>query len=156
MQLTPRDKKMLIVLGAVAGVAILFLLYQFVLKGGGGETVATGPTFGPTVAPTAQPSQTPRETPPPALIVGGRDPFSVPPALCGTSGGVSPSPTTSASPGTTSGAALPGCATTAPTSTVSPSVTPSGSVSPSPTQSPSGGSPSNPNTNTGGRHPMGS
>ena len=154
MQLTPRDKKMLMVLGGVAGVAVLFLLYQFVLKGGGGETAAPGPTIGPTVVPTVTPSLTPRLTPPPALVVGARDPFSVPPALCTVGGGVSPSPSVSASPGagTGGGGLLPGCPTPTPSATVSPgtSVTPSPSVSPSHTQNPN----RNPN---GGRHqPQGS
>jgi hypothetical protein len=112
MQLTPRDKRMLQVLGAVAGLAIAYFLFTTVLGGGGGETAAppltgatgvvTGPS-GPTGVPTLSPSPTPRETLPPVVLAGARDPFSIPPALAPTSGSVAPTgPTGPGDPGATS------------------------------------------------------
>jgi hypothetical protein len=83
MQLTPRDKKLVMILG---GVAVAALLYLFVLKGGGGGEIAalTGPTGSvpsPVVTPTVSPTPTPRETLPPVVLAGARDPFSIPPGL---------------------------------------------------------------------------
>lgn len=106
MQLTPRDKRMLQILGAVAAVAIVFLFVTNVL-GGGGEDVAapTGPTggvTGPTAAPSVSPSPTPRETLPPVVLAGARDPFSIPPGLATTSGSVAPT-TGDTGTGTTTG-----------------------------------------------------
>lgn len=97
-QLTPRDRKLLMILG---GVAVVALLYLFVLKGGGGGgiTTFTGPTGSvpsPVVTPTASPTPTPRETLPPVVLAGARDPFSIPPGLeiagPSPSGSVSPPP----------------------------------------------------------------
>ncbi len=103
MPLTPRDKRALMILGGVAAVVAVFLLL-FVLKGGGGGGEVAVPTTGPTVAPspTVSPTPTPRETLPPVVLVGGRDPFSIPPELATTpSGGVSPTtPTSPTSPTT--------------------------------------------------------
>ena len=97
MNLTSRDKRMLQVLGVVAGLALIYLLFTTVLGGDdGGETAApTGPTAGapsPSVPPEGSPSPTPRETLPPVDLAGARDPFSIPPGLQTTppGGGVSP------------------------------------------------------------------
>jgi hypothetical protein len=113
MQMTPRDKKILQVMGIV--LPLLLLVYFLFLRPGGGEEVAlpefpTGATGGlPTDTPSATPSETPRETLPPVELAGARDPFSIPPGLeLDTGGSVSP---------TSSG-------------TVSPTVSPTGTGSP--------------------------
>jgi hypothetical protein len=119
------------ILGIVAGVALVGFLLFNLLGGGGGEEAApptetTGPTTGPTTAPspTVSPTPSPRETLPPETLAGDRDPFSIPPALSPSpSGSVSPSPSGTGSP--------------SPSGTGSPS--PSGTGSPSPTTSPSPG-----------------
>jgi hypothetical protein len=84
VQLTERDKRMLIVLGVVAGLGAIYLLLK-VLGGGGGGTVA-GPT-GPIVTgpPTATPTPS-KHHHGEVDISGNRDPFSIPPALVGISG----------------------------------------------------------------------
>src|SRR5262245_61031472 len=113
MSLTPRDKRIL----QAAGVAIpLFLiLYLFVLRPDDGEELALtdGPTGTPTgttglpgESPSATPSPTPRETLPPVSLAGSRDPFSIPPGLELTGGGVGP--TTTAAPGTGETTTVPG------------------------------------------------
>ena len=120
MALSDRDRRSLIILGIVAGVAIIaFVLFNLLAGGGGGESAAppTG-TTGPTApySPSVSPTPTPRETLPP--VYGERDPFSVPPDLQATPSG-SVSPTSSVSP------------------SQSPSASPSQSPSASPSQSPS-------------------
>jgi hypothetical protein len=109
MQLTPRDKRMLQVLGVIAGLALLYFVFTTVLGGdGGGGEVAAPPVDGgvsPTASPTISPSPTPRETLPPVDLVGARDPFSIPPALqvtVTTSGSVGPTGTTTTTPTSTS------------------------------------------------------
>jgi hypothetical protein len=98
MALSPRDKRAVTILGAVAGVAIVGFLLMNVLGGGGGEPVTPpvvasgGPVTSP--SPSASPS-TPRETLPPVALAGARDPFSPPPVFVSPSGGVSPSGTSS-------------------------------------------------------------
>ena len=88
MQLSDRDRRMLIVLAVVAGLAGVYLVMK-VLGGGGGGTSAlpTGPTASPppTVSPPVSPTGGPQ---PPVDLSGSRDPFSVPPGLA-----VGPSPT---------------------------------------------------------------
>lgn len=103
MALSPGDKRALIILGAVVGVA--GLAWLFFLRGGGAEesapvaapdrggteTVTTGP-----LSPTA--TVTPTLPPPPSLdipVIPNRDPFS--PVVVSPSPGAetSPSPTTS-------------------------------------------------------------
>src|SRR5262245_11931950 len=124
MDLTPRDKRIL----QIAGVAIplLLIVYFFVLRPDDGETLAlpsgptgttTGTTGAPTVSPSVTPSPTPRETLPPVSLAGSRDPFSIPPGLELTGGGVGPT----TSPGAT-GTVPP--ATTTSTSTFTPPPTP--------------------------------
>ena len=116
MQITPRDKKILQIVGVA--LPLLLLVYLFVLKPDGGEDLAspsgptgiTGSTGVPTESPSVTPSPTPRETLPPVSLAGSRDPFSIPPGLELTSGG-SVSPTTATVPGTTA---------TIPTTTFSP------------------------------------
>ena len=128
MQINPRDKKIL----QIAGVALplLLLVYLFVLRPDGGEDLAlpsgptgiTGSTGAPTESPSVTPSPTPRETLPPVSLAGSRDPFSIPPGLELTGGGVSP--TTTAPPGTT---------TTIPTTTFAPPPTTTSTFTPPPT-----------------------
>jgi hypothetical protein len=116
MQITPRDKKILQIVGVA--LPVLLLVYLFVLKPDGGEDLAspsgptgiTGSTGVPTESPSVTPSPTPRETLPPVSLAGSRDPFSIPPGLELTTGG-SVSPTTATVPGTTA---------TIPTTTFSP------------------------------------
>src|SRR5688572_10746016 len=125
MQLTPRDKRMLQILGVVAGLTIAYLLFTTVLGGGGGEEVAapTGPTA-PLGTPSVTPSPTPRETLPPVVLAGTRDPFSIPPGLGVVPGGsVAPTGTTTTSPPT---------GTTAPPPTGTFSPPPTGTTSPPP------------------------
>jgi hypothetical protein len=125
MTLTPRDKRMLQVLGVVAGLAIIYFLYTTLLGGDGGEDLAapTGPTgtlTGPSSAPTVTESPTPRETLPPVDLAGARDPFSIPPALQTASGSVGPTGATGPT----------GTTTTPPVTTTTPPVT---TTSPPPT-----------------------
>ena len=68
MQITPRDKKILQVVGVA--LPLLLLVYLFVLKPDGGEDLAspsgptgiTGSTGVPTESPSVTPSPTPRDT----------------------------------------------------------------------------------------------
>jgi hypothetical protein len=119
MTLTPRDKRMLQVLGVVAGLAIIYFLYTTLLGGDGGEDLAappTGPTgtvTGPSSAPSVTESPTPRETLPPVDLAGARDPFSIPPALQTASGSVGPTGATGST----------GSTTTPPVTTTTPPVT---------------------------------
>ncbi len=86
MALTERDKRMLMILGVVAALAVVYL-FLFVLRGGeGGEVVEPRPTETgtPTVGPT--PTETPRTTSPPVVPTAARAPSSLPP-------GPSPRPT---------------------------------------------------------------
>jgi hypothetical protein len=131
VQVNDRDKRMVIVLAVVAGLGAIYLVLK-VLGGGGGGTVA-GPT-GPIV--TGPPTLTPTPSPhhgggPPVDISGNRDPFSIPPALVGTSGATGATGTTG---GTTGGTGATG--STSPPPTTSPSSSPSSSPSPSPSPSP--------------------
>ena len=88
MALTDRDKKMLIVLGVVAGLAVLFLLFQM-LTGGGEEdtTTAGGSTTTDTATVTPDGTATTAPEPSPSLslapvpvaegpVLSGRDFFS--------------------------------------------------------------------------------
>lgn len=101
MPLTPRDKRALIILGVIAGVAVAVFLVLNLFGGGDEEEQALPtPSVAPTVAPspTVSVSPTPRQTPPP--VAGGRDPFSIPPELAPTPGG-GESPTGTTTPPTT-------------------------------------------------------
>ncbi len=138
MQLTPRDKRMLQVLGVIAGLALLYFVFTTVLGGdGGGGEVAAPPGNGgvsPTASPTITPSPTPRETLPPVDLVGARDPFSIPPALqvtVTTSGSVGPTGTTTTTPTSTFTTPPP---TTPPPTTPPPTTPPP--TSPPPTSPP--------------------
>jgi hypothetical protein len=151
MQLTPRDKRMVQVLGVVAGLALLYFVFTTVLGGdGGGGEVASPPVDGgtsPSASPTVTPSPTPRETLPPVSLAGSRDPFSIPPGLELSTGG-SVSPTTTVAPGATTTPA----ATTFPPPTTFPPVTTTSTFPPPPppttttTPPPGGGG-------DGGEHP---
>ena len=143
MTLTPRDKRMLQVLGVVAGLALIYFVFTSVLGGDEGEVAApTGPTGGvvaPTTAPSVTESPTPRETLPPVDLAGARDPFSIPPGLAtgAPSGSVGPTETTTPPTGTTTPPTTtttpPTTTTTPPTSTTTP---PTGTSSPPPTNPP--------------------
>jgi hypothetical protein len=105
MQMTPRDKKILQLMGIA--LPLLLLVYFLFLRPDGGEEVAlpgspTGATGGlPTETPSATPSETPRETLPPVELAGARDPFSIPPGLeLETGGSVSPTSTATVTPTT--------------------------------------------------------
>lgn len=118
MQLTPRDKRMVQVLGVVGGLAVAYFLFTSVLGGGGDEgevAIPTGPTgvvIIPT-GPTGTVSPAPAETLPPVVLAGARDPFSTPPELL----------TTSATTAPTTGTIPPGSTGTTTTSTVTTSTT---------------------------------
>ena len=120
MQLTPRDKRILQIAGVV--LPLLLLLYFFVLRPDDGEDVAvpefptgaTGLTGATGGSPSVTPSETPRETLPPVSLAGSRDPFSIPPGLELTGGGVGPT----TSPGATG--TVPPTTTAPPTSTFPP------------------------------------
>ncbi|HEX9122472.1 MAG TPA: hypothetical protein VF984_03815 [Actinomycetota bacterium] len=127
MALSDRDRRALIVLGAVAGVAVVAFLLLNVLGGGGGEEAGTTPpaviTGGPTPQPTVSPTPTPRETLPPVVLAGSRDPFSIPPAL-------QPSPSGSVGPTTSPTGTPTGTGTTPPpTSPTETPTTPGGGQS---------------------------
>ncbi len=94
MALSPRDRRALMILGGVAGAAIVVFVLLSVLRGGGGEEAQPTPVEPgtPTPAPTATATPTPRQTLPPMVLAGSRDPFSIPPALQTPGGGVSPPP----------------------------------------------------------------
>ena len=84
MAMSDRDRRALMVLGAIAGLAIAFFLVTQVLGGGGGEQAAddggTAPaTQSPTVAPTV--TESPEVEPPKVVSFSGRDPFVTPSAL---------------------------------------------------------------------------
>jgi hypothetical protein len=148
MQITPRDKKILQIVGVA--LPLLLLVYLFVLKPDGGEDLAspsgptgiTGSTGAPTESPSVTPSPTPRETLPPVSLAGSRDPFSIPPGLELTGGGVSP--TTTAAPGTT---------TTIPTTTFAPPPTTTTFTPPPTTTTQTTTSPPGGGGGDGGDHP---
>ncbi|HZP89720.1 MAG TPA: hypothetical protein VFC04_01845 [Actinomycetota bacterium] len=129
MALSPRDRRALIILGVVAGLAIVAFVLIKVLGGGGGTTEAASPSPVATGSPSAAPSPgesptpTPRETLPPVVLAGARDPFSIPPILQT----ATPTPSGSVSP------------TSAPSGSPSTSPPPTGSPSPSPTPTTPGG-----------------
>ena len=140
MDLTPRDKRIL----QIAGVAIplLLLIFLFVLRPDDGEDLAlpsgptgtiTGTTGAPTGSPSVTPSPTPRETLPPVSLAGSRDPFSIPPGLELTGGGVGP--TTTAAPGTGGTTTVPGGTGGTTTVTIRPT-TPTTTFSTTPTTTP--------------------
>jgi hypothetical protein len=112
MELSQRDRRLVIILGIVAAVLVVILAVSL-LGGGGGQPTTIGPPTGgglPTTAPSGTPTPTPSATG--VKQVNGRDPFSVPAVLC-TLGSASPS---SAPAPSTSGS---------PSSSASPSVAPS-------------------------------
>jgi hypothetical protein len=123
MQLTPRDKRMLQILGAVASLALVFFVFTSVLGGGGDEGEVAAPTGFTGVVPptgaTATPTPEATETLPPVVLAGARDPFSIPPELvaaAGSTGGGTSTPT-SPPPGGT--ATLPTTTATSPTRSTS-------------------------------------
>jgi hypothetical protein len=151
MALSDRDRRALIILGAVVGVALVGFLLMNVLGGGGGEEASPSPviTTAPTASPTPSVTPTPRETLPPVVLAGARDPFSIPPALnVSPSGGVSPSTTVPPTGTTTPPTTVP--PTTVPPTTVPPTTPPP--TTPPPTTPPPTSPPPAPNTTTIGGH----
>jgi hypothetical protein len=152
MALTPRDKRMLQILGAVAGLAVAFFLFTNVLGGGGDEGQVAAPTGFTGVVPptgaTATPTPEATETLPPVVLAGARDPFSTPPQLV-----TAAVPTSGTSPTSGVGSpSLPTTTVTTPTRTTSPftpsptfptgtpPISPTGTpTSPTPPTSPGGG-----------------
>jgi hypothetical protein len=99
-RLQPRERALIIIVGIIAALAVVYLLF---LSGGGGEPEAF-PTFTPHPTSTANPRVSPTPTPitPPETfeVFEGKDPFrSLVPA-----GGVEPLPQPSGSPGSSGGA----------------------------------------------------
>src|SRR5436190_22652863 len=95
MPMSERDRRALIIFGAVAVLALL-IFFLFLRPKGGEEPSAVGTSPGvtsppPTVAPSTTPSTpvTPR-TPPPSGFLVGKDPFS---PLVNPSGGGGPTGT---------------------------------------------------------------
>ena len=93
MQLSPRDRRMLMILGVVVVGAAL--LYFFVLSGHKGTKSASSSGPAPvTVQPGSSPAVTPSPGPTPILVFAGRDPFSAPPgALIGVASPAASGPT---------------------------------------------------------------
>jgi len=90
MPITERDRRTLIIGGCtLAGMLVLFLIYNLISGGGGGGTVALPPVPNPSVGGTPSlvpgspsgPTTTPSVSIPPIENFSGRDPFSLPPAL---------------------------------------------------------------------------
>lgn len=94
MALTPRDKRVLMILGAAAVVALIYV-FVFVLGGGEERQRAAPPTGGTTATPSPEPTATPtpRDASAPVLTFTGRDPFSPPAAFVSPSAEASPSTT---------------------------------------------------------------
>jgi len=92
MQLSPRDRRMLMILGVVVVGAAL--LYFFVLSGHKGTKSASSGPAPITVQPGSSPAVTPSPGPTPILVFAGRDPFSPPPgALIGVASPAASGPT---------------------------------------------------------------
>jgi hypothetical protein len=93
MQLSPRDRRMLMILGVVVVGAAL--LYFFVLSGHKGTKSASSSGPAPiTVQPGSSPAVTPSPGPTPILVFAGRDPFAAPPgALIGVASPAASGPT---------------------------------------------------------------
>jgi len=162
MDLTPRDKRMLQILGGVAALAVVFFLVTNVFGGGGGEPAAptgsSGPVVLPSTSPTLSPTPTPVETLPPVVLAGARDPFSIPPGLetaapgvtgaTGSTGGTGTISSTTTTPFTTPPFTTPPF-TTPPvtTSTTTTGTTTTGTTTTTTTTHPGGGDDNNPPPN---------
>jgi hypothetical protein len=147
MALAERDRRALIIFGAVVVVA-LAAYFLFLKKGG--ETPAavqatSGPTSpftpSPTTAPSPHKTATPRTPPPSELPLAGKDPFS---PLVNPSSGGGGGPSTTGPGGTTA----PGVTT--PSTTTSPSGTSSPTSTGTPTQTPTVSPPASPSSAPGG------
>ncbi len=123
MQLTDRDRRTLIIGGAILGVLIVGYLLMNVVFGGGDDTTTALPTISAEPVPSPE-SPTPTPTSgSPVINFTGRDPFSIPGALAvSTTSPGSPTVTVSG--------------TTTITITPSPTTSPTTSTSPSPTTTP--------------------
>jgi hypothetical protein len=137
MALTPRDKRMLQILGVVGGLALAFFLFTNVLGGGGDEVDVAAPTgvtgVVPITGPTATPTPEASGTLPPVVLAGARDPFSTPPQLVTTAAPTDGVGTATSPPvdGTSTVTTAPTFPTTGSTTTISTSTT--STFSPSPT-----------------------
>jgi hypothetical protein len=92
-RLQPRERALIIIVGAIALLAVVYLL---LFSGGGGE-----PESFPTFRPTSRPTTSATPTPTPAVpetdeVFEGKDPFR--PLVV--SGGIGPTPAPGGSPGT--------------------------------------------------------
>jgi hypothetical protein len=99
-RLEPRERALIIIVGIIAALAVIYLLF---LSGDGGEPEAF-PTFTPRPTSTASPgpivSPTPTSPPETFEVFEGKDPFR---PLIVSGGGVEPVPQASSSPGSTGG-----------------------------------------------------
>ncbi len=94
MALSERDRRIAIIGGGVVGAVVVIFLVFNLLGGGGENAVSPGPVIptGPVPPPTSPSAPI---APSPVVVFGGRDPFSIPPALSPTT-----SPSASMSPST--------------------------------------------------------
>ena len=109
MPLTPRDRRTLMIGGAVLGMLLLGFLVMNLLSGGGGEEAAP-PVAPVTTAPTGGPDVSPSPTGgvSPVPVFTGRDPFSIPPGLSPVvSSGTAPPPSDGTSPPPSDGTSPP-------------------------------------------------
>jgi hypothetical protein len=113
MALSPRDRRILLILGPI--VVVLLGIYLLFLRGGGEEEAP--PVVQPPITQSPTPTVSPTETLPPILVFTGRDPFKAPIASPGATTTIPPGGTTTTPPG--------GTTTTGPAPSVSPAGTPS-------------------------------
>lgn len=97
-RLQPRERALIIIVGIIALLAIVYLLFV----SGGEDTPEAFPTFTPR-APQVTASPTPETTAPPETfeVFEGKDPFR--PLVIEDSGGGGPAPSPGASPGSSGG-----------------------------------------------------
>src|SRR5437667_701238 len=131
MQITPRDRRAMVILGVVLVVALA--AYFLALKPKGGNAAASSPTPAATQTSPSSPfspkpvSPTPRTTtPPPGAFPQTHDPFSpiVGPSASGGGGGPTGSPSSTTTTTTSPTGTPTGTPTSTPTTTVSPPASP--------------------------------
>jgi hypothetical protein len=128
--MSPRDRRALIILGAILGAALVAF---FLLKPkSGGEATPSPGVSSPTPAPTSSPTSTPRKTasPPGGPLVGGHDPFS--PLINASGGGGGPTTGGTTSPPPFTSPPVTGTGTPTSSTSTGPSVSPPGSPGPTP------------------------
>jgi hypothetical protein len=96
-RLQPRERALIIIVGAIALLAIVYLLF---LSGGGGSEPEAFPTSTPSIISTASASPTPTAPPETFEVFEGKDPFR---ALVAAGGGIQPTPGGTSSPGPSGG-----------------------------------------------------